>query len=136
MDIDDDALERRTARATLVTRAFVIVAVVLAAAIYYQLLTVSADTNRIVSGVEAQQDTNTGTLNASERGLELIRDCTEPGGECYGRSQRRTADAVADINLAAVYAAACADREGVQGEDEIYACVVRLFAERAEARAR
>lgn len=126
----DDTLARRTARATLVTRVFVVVASVLGAAILYVLVSVSADTNKIVTGVERQQDSNTGTLNATEDTLALIRDCTQPGGDCFERGQKRTADAVANINLAAVYAAACADRDGVQGEDEIYACVVRLFAER------
>jgi hypothetical protein len=75
---------------------------------------------------------NTNTIRTSQRAnaetLRLIQDCTQPGGECYDRGQKQTADVVADLNRAAVYAAACADKPGVQGKDEIYACVIRLFA--------
>lgn len=123
-----DELSRRIARATFITRAFVLVLAVMAAAILYLLVDLSRDTNAVVTGIETQQDTNTGTIRASERTLDRVTECTTPGRECYERGQERTASAVADINRAAVYAAACADREGVQGVDEIYACVVRQLA--------
>lgn len=64
-------------------------------------------------------------LEASDR----ILDCTDPAGVCYQRNQERTADVIGDVNRVAVYAAACADQRGIQGEDEIYACVVRLIAQ-------
>jgi hypothetical protein len=64
---------------------------------------------------------------------ERIEECTTPGQPCFKDSQQRTADVIAEINRVAVYAASCADRPGVQGEDEIYACVVRLIA-KADAR--
>jgi predicted PurR-regulated permease PerM len=60
--------------------------------------------------------------------LTLIRSCTTPGQKCFNESQKRTADVVADLNRVAVYAASCADKRGVQGEDEIYACVIKLLA--------
>lgn len=129
MDPHDDALARRIARATLATRVFVLVVVILGSAILYLLLSVSADTNKVVTAIENQQDANTATIDASERTLNRVTDCTTPGRKCYAEGQERTASAVDSISRAAVYAAACADREGVQGEDEIYACVVRLFAE-------
>jgi hypothetical protein len=42
-------------------------------------------------------------LAASDR----ILDCTEPDGQCFKDSQRRTAKAVGDINRVVVLAAAC-----------------------------
>lgn len=75
---------------------------------------------------------NTNTIRQSQRdnaeALYLIRSCTTPGMECFDRGQKQTADAVADINRVAVYAAACADKPGVQGRSEIFACVVRALA--------
>lgn len=75
---------------------------------------------------------NTNTIRENQRdtkaSLSLIRSCTTPGQECFDRGQEQTAKAVADINRVAVYAAACADKPGVQGRDEIYACVVRSLA--------
>lgn len=68
------------------------------------------------------------TLDAIEKLAAEIRSCTTPGQDCYERGQRQTADAVDVINNAVVYAAACADQRGVQGQDEIYACVVRRMA--------
>jgi hypothetical protein len=124
----DDALARRIARATLATRVFVLVVIVLGAAILYLLVDLGRDTNKVVTGIEEQQDTNTATITASKRTLNLVTECTTPGRRCFERAQERTASAVADINRAAVYAAACADREGVQGVDEIYACVIRQLA--------
>jgi hypothetical protein len=66
---------------------------------------------------------------ASQETLRIIRSCTTPGAECFDRGQQQTADAVEDINRVAVFAAVCADKRGVQGEGEIYACVVRLLAD-------
>lgn len=75
---------------------------------------------------------NTATIRQAQResaeSLQIIRSCTTPGMQCFDEGQKRTADAVADINRVAVYAAACADKPGVQGRDEIYACVVRSLA--------
>lgn len=79
------------------------------------------------------QVTNTGTLKATERTLAIVEDCTTPGSECFQEGQRRTAAAIADINRVTVYAAACADRPGVQGQSEIYACVVESLAEDDES---
>jgi hypothetical protein len=79
---------------------------------------VGADNTRVIR--QTQHD--------NAEALRLIRSCTTPGEKCFNESQKRTADVVTDLNRVAVYAASCADRRGVQGEDEIYACVVRLLA--------
>lgn len=85
--------------------------------------------------VRATQQQNTTLLKNSSESLDLIKglveevqSCTTPGRECHERNQRATANAIDSINRAAVFAAACADQRGVQGEDEIYACVIRRLA--------
>lgn len=43
------------------------------------------------------------------RSLSLeVRSCTKPGGECYKRSQRRTAEAVGQISAGNIIAIVCA----------------------------
>lgn len=81
------------------------------------------------SEIREVQRTNTLSLTNSERTLDLIEDCTTPGGECYQRSQERTASVVGDIGRLSAYAAACADKKGVQGRGEIYNCVLRLLSQ-------
>lgn len=78
--------------------------------------------------IRESQVTNTRTLENTESTLEIVKDCTQAGGECFERNQRQTRDVVTDLNRVAVLAAACADKRGVQGEGEIYACVVRSLA--------
>lgn len=99
-----------------------VLAYTLGALVLVGVLTTVAQTRELVGAVRETQQTNTGTVN-------LIRDCTEPQGGCFKRGQRRTAGAIDAITNASVYAAACADQPGVQGSDEIFACVVRKFAE-------
>lgn len=64
--------------------------------------------------------------------LNEVRSCTIPGGTCYERGQDQTGEAVDSINRVVVYAAICADRPGVQGQNEIEACVLDLLRERSE----
>jgi hypothetical protein len=82
--------------------------------------------------IRETQTANTPLLENSNETLKLIRDCTTPGEECFDRGQRRTAEVVAnltsDLTRVSAYAAACADRPGVQGEDEILACVIARLA--------
>jgi hypothetical protein len=68
------------------------------------------------------------TQKVSKSSVETIRDCTEPEGQCYQESQKRTAKVVADIGKVSAYAAACADRPGTQTEDDVLACVLRRLA--------
>lgn len=73
------------------------------------LLSVAAIIGAVNSTLIRQsQVTNTTTLNNSSRVLELVEDCTTPGGECYQRGRENTAGAVGDIGRVTVLAAACA----------------------------
>ena len=67
------------------------------------------------------------TINNTKQTLHLIRDCTEPSGSCYQRSQKQTADAVDNIGLLSTYAAACADQPDQQTAVEIRECVLDLL---------
>lgn len=77
--------------------------------------------------IRESQVTNTRTIENTQATLDLIRDCTEPSGECYQRGQDSTADAVDNIGLLSAYAAACADQPETQTADEIQACVLDLL---------
>jgi hypothetical protein len=90
-------------------------------------LVVVAVTAAVVGADNSQAIRSTSRDNAEA--LRLIKSCTTPGQECFERGQKQTAEAVADINRVTVYAAACADLPGVQGQAEIYACVVEKLAE-------
>lgn len=65
--------------------------------------------------------------------LETVKSCTTPGRECYERSRRQTATAVASINTITILAAACADRNPGDVK-KIEACVRREFAASERAR--
>ena len=108
-----------------------ILAVVITAAIIQTL--------SLVTTVREAQQNNTKTVESAkiaareaQRGTDRIEECTTPGRPCYDQGQKRTADVVSDLNRVAVFAAACADKAGVQGEDEIFSCVIRLLAKNAE----
>jgi hypothetical protein len=131
---------RRVMRATLLLRICIVTIIALLGAILYYVVTTSEDTKitadnteSIVVGIEAQQDNNTSTINAAKETLERVIDCTEPGGECYGDGQKRTAEAVADIGQVSVYASACAvdpallEQSLEQRADSIEKCVTRLL---------
>lgn len=90
---------------------------VLCAALVVGLSVVLVQVFALTSAIREQQKANTATN-------ERIVSCTDPQGECYREAQERTADAVADIGKVAAYASSCADRPGVQGEVEVYACVL------------
>lgn len=109
--------------------------VALAAAV--ALLVIVVATAVIVSATKSTQirDTqteNTTLLENTNETLKIIRECTSPGQPCYDRGQKSTAEIVAkltsDLTRVSAYAAACADKPGVQGKDEIFACVVRELA--------
>lgn len=61
------------------------------------------------------------------RNGEIIRDCTQQGGECFERNQQNTARLVISLNDNVRYAAACADKPGVQGEEEIEECILDIL---------
>lgn len=99
---------RLVARNTLIVRIFIVISVGILGAILYFVATSANDTNRIVTGIENQQDANTRTVDTSARTLEAVEDCTLPTGKCYRDGIRRTATAVGDIGRVSIYAAACA----------------------------
>lgn len=119
------------------TLAWVLVGALIAGLVMVQLAAVVVTTGT-TEAIRASQRDNASVLRsaeraaeAAERGTDRIEGCTTPGRGCFDRGQEETAAAVADINRVAVYAAACADKVGVQGEDEIFACVIRLLDRRS-----
>ena len=63
---------------------------------------------------------NTTTL---QQALTILVDCTTPHHRCYDVAQKKTGDAVGQINQVVVLAAFCADQPGLQTIPEIEACV-------------
>lgn len=80
-----------------------------------------------VSQIRGDQVDNTETIDNTADTLEIIKDCTQPEGECYQRSQDSTAEVVDNIGLLSTYAAACADQPEQQTADEIRDCVLDLL---------
>ena len=120
----DQQLQRRVARAELSRRAFIVGSALVAAFVVAALLTLSIQVRRT-----QLEGTPTGQrlLESSNR----VLDCTSPDGECYKRSQKRTADVVTTLNLGALYAIFCTDRLPRADIKKIQACVRRLYDENA-----
>src|SRR5690242_12406710 len=83
--------------------------------------------------IRESQKTNTGTLEATQKTLDAVEDCTQPTGECFRRGQKRTASAVGDINRVVILASACSvgldTRLSVeQRQAEIQQCVIDRLA--------
>lgn len=127
---------KRVARDTLIVRLFIVISTAILGAILFVSVNTAADTNHVVSGIEKQQDATTRTVNTAIQTLNLVRDCTEPGGKCFGDGQKRTSEAVGDIGRLSIYAAACAaDPQLIEETLErrahlIERCVTRLVEER------
>ena len=81
------------------------------------------------SAIRAQQQTSARQIHASTKALHLIRSCVTPGGACYIRGAKRTADAVGSIQaaqtIAAVAATSCAAVRPHQTFEEVYRCTIR-----------
>lgn len=107
---EDDGMPRRTA----MVRALFMVALGGAVVAMLFITTLTATQNR-----EALEQ-------ATENGQQ-IKNCTTPGGDCFLRAARLQARVIGDppapINDVVILAAACADRPGVDTEDEIRKCV-------------
>lgn len=58
---------------------------------------------------------------------DAVLDCTSPEGECFKRSQKRTADVVATLNLGTVYAVFCVNRNPGADIADIQKCVRSLY---------
>lgn len=82
----------------------------------------------ILKAIAAQQDDIEAGTNAAVSANKQVLDCTQPTGDCYRQSQKRSADVVGSINEISLYAAACADQSGVQTVEEIQSCVIGRLA--------
>lgn len=81
-------------------------------------LTLLARTWSLTDSIRDSQQSNASTLT-------LIKDCTEPGGNCYKRNQKASGQAIDVINRVSVYAAACASQERNKGSiEKIQVCVL------------
>lgn len=86
--------------------------------------------------VRATQLEGTPTGQRLLTSADRILDCTNPEGQCYKDSQKRTAQAVGDINRVIVLAAACSvglDREMSVERRQIVIqeCVINRLAQQA-----
>lgn len=120
-------LARKVARAELSKRAFVLILAlfvfsfsgVMAWGVYEIRKTQTEGTptgKRIVALAETTKTTQ-----------DTLLDCVQPTGECYKRSRQNQADIVATLNLGAVYAVYCVDRNPQAEIAEIQACVAKLY---------
>jgi hypothetical protein len=140
--MSEEEFGRRAARASFASRAMLVLAIALLGAVLWILLSVSADTNEIVTSVEKQQNSNTGMIDAAQQTLDRVVDCTEPGGKCFNEGTERTASAVGDIGRLSVYASACAADPHLAGRtledraDAIERCVTRLLKRTAPPKAK
>ena len=127
--LNDHDLHRKTALASLATRTFIVFVGV-------ALTLLLGTTAVIVSQIRHQQVQSRGTLvsaNTAARNAQITADaihsCVTPGLPCFQRAQRRTADAVSNINRVVILAAACAvdlppDLSIVQRQTQIQSCVI------------
>jgi hypothetical protein len=78
----------------------------------------------VADAIRESQKTNVSTI-------ELIRDCTTPGGECYGRSEDRYRTAVSGINagtLRIIAAALACEADGITERAELADCTTERAA--------
>lgn len=87
-----------------------------------------AQTSSLVEEIRRAQVTNTQTLNNSDETLQVVKDCTQPTGQCFKDGQARTAEAVSSINQVVILAAACASQEHGQTVATIQQCVIDRLA--------
>jgi hypothetical protein len=103
--MSDRALHSRAtakvARAEKVKRILIVVTTVVVLAILGLCLV-------IVGQVRNTQVDRLPQTEKNDATLALIKDCTEPSGECFKRSQRRTAKAVTQIGAGNILAVVCA----------------------------
>jgi hypothetical protein len=83
----------------------------------------------VVAQIRSAQVDRAPKNDANDATLAIIRDCTEPTGDCFREAQRRTAEAVGDINRVIVIAAACASKPYEQSVTRIAKCVTRRLAD-------
>lgn len=124
--IDRD-LQRKVARAELSRRALIVTMLLVAALVVgTQLVTILQVRKTQIEGTPTGQK-----LSAS---AERILDCTDPNGECYEKSQKRTADVIAALNLGALYGAYCVQQNPDATIPEVKACVKSLYDADSDAK--
>lgn len=138
LDPEDNDLSRKVARATLVTRALILGAIVVGVACLVVLLQLASSTNQIANQVNDRQTSNTSLLHAVQDNQSIIkalavdiRSCTDPSGECAKRGQRNQAKALGLIKTDTrdvVAASLACQQQGVEGFNAITACVDGLLA--------
>jgi hypothetical protein len=108
--------------AFLVTLAFAVVAVLIA--VVYLLW---ADHARAEKDEQLQEEIQRQAVENGELS-ERVLDCTEPGGECFEDSRKRTAEAVVGINegtFRVIVAALSCQADGVTEERALARCTAR-----------
>lgn len=125
---EDEALQRKVARSTFVTRLFIIVAIAVGVACLYVMIGLAADTNQVVTRVSDKQNSNAPLLKSIQDLAQQINSCTDPKGECAKRGAKSTGAAIASINQYGLYVVTCADQPGQQTEVELRTCADRLQA--------
>lgn len=113
-------MQRKIARAELSRRAFIVTIAVLATSVVAALLALTL-------AIRQAQTDGTPTGKRIVALQETISDCVDPTGECYQRSQKRQAGVVATLNLGALYAIYCVDRNPQADIAEVQRCVQRLY---------
>lgn len=126
-ELSDHDLHRKTARASLATRVFVLFVSLALAALLVGIGIVVAE---IRHGQVQNHSTLVNTADAAKSAqdtAEAIHSCVTPGEPCFERAQRQTADAVSNINRVIIAAAACAvGQTGTRADIQsaIQACVI------------
>lgn len=124
----EDEQARRVARASFVSRLFVIV---FGASLALALVAVVV----LALSIRSTQIEGTPTGKKLMASSNRILDCTDPSGECFKQGQRRTAKAVGDINAASLLVVVCALQvpNGTplnEALDQVSTCVAKRLAKR------
>lgn len=87
----------------------------------------------LIAAIRQTQLENTPTGDKLLAASDRIIDCTEPTGDCYKDGQRRTAQAVGNINRVIVLAAACSvgldpALDVAERQTEIQSCVIERLS--------
>jgi hypothetical protein len=128
-DVTPDEQARRIARATFVTRLFILVAAVVAAALVVGLVVLVGLIRSTQIDNTAKADARDETIANTARTLRLVRSCVTPSGKCYERGQAQTAEAVGNINRVVILAAACAAQMPGGTVESITKCVTDQLAQ-------
>lgn len=119
-DPHDPDLERRITRSEFWRRILVLSVVLTFIVLISGLVTLSLQIRRT-------QETGSPIGKRIVGLTETIEGCVNPGGTCYQRSRKNQAEAIATLNLGALYAVYCVDRYPRASIAEVQACVRDLY---------